>query len=473
MEWDVVIGLEVHTQLNTETKAFCSCKVTYGDAPNTHVCPVCLGYPGSLPVLNRELVNAAIMLGLSTDCRIRHFSTFARKNYFYPDLPKGYQISQYDDPICYDGVLDIVTSKGPKKIGITRIHMEEDAGKSIHGENGTAVDLNRCGTPLLEIVSEPDMTSPEEAYEYLTTIKQIVRYTGISDCNMEEGSMRCDANISLKPKGRKEFGTKTELKNMNSFHNVQKALEYEIERQRIVLEAGGIITQDTLLWDEQAGKTKTMRTKENSNDYRYFPEPDLTPVRLDDEWIERIAKTLPELPKARLNRFMSEFGLNKNDAEQLTSEKEIADYFEAVLKHFNQVKLAGNWVRNEILRILLASGKKIQNSPVSPVALAGLLKHLAAKDVTAQTAKAILDDMAETGKSASEIIKEKGLTQISDSAELETVVNTVIEENPAQLERIQNGEMKLLGFFIGQVMKKTQGKADQKAVRDIIMKKIK
>ncbi|MBN2781600.1 MAG: Asp-tRNA(Asn)/Glu-tRNA(Gln) amidotransferase subunit GatB, partial [Candidatus Marinimicrobia bacterium] len=318
MDWDIVIGLEVHVQLNTETKAFCSCRVSYGDAPNTHVCPVCLGYPGSLPVLNCEMVNSAVKLGLATHCLIRPFSKFARKNYFYPDLPKGYQISQYEDPICYDGYVDIETGGVKKRIGLTRIHMEEDAGKSMHGDTGTLIDLNRCGTPLLEVVSEPDIASPQEAYAYLTTLKQIVRYTGISDCNMEEGSMRCDANISIKPKGRKAFGTRTELKNMNSFRNVERALIYEAERQRGVLESGGTIVQQTLLWDDQSGSTKIMRSKEDSHDYRYFPEPDLSPVFVDEAWIETLRAALPELPEARKQRFIRDLGLNEEDAAILT-----------------------------------------------------------------------------------------------------------------------------------------------------------
>ncbi|MFA7630409.1 MAG: Asp-tRNA(Asn)/Glu-tRNA(Gln) amidotransferase subunit GatB, partial [Candidatus Neomarinimicrobiota bacterium] len=368
MDWDIVIGLEVHVQLNTKTKAFCACKVSYGDPPNTHVCPVCLGYPGSLPVLNRAVVDSAIKLGLATHCRIREYNTFARKNYFYPDLPKGYQISQYKDPICYEGYVDIAVRGEQKRIGLTRIHIEEDAGKSMHGEDGTLVDLNRCGTPLLEIVSEPDIHAPEEAYTYLNTLKQIVRYTGISDCNMEEGSMRCDANISIKPKGRKALGTRTELKNMNSFRNVERALKYEAERQRKVLESGAAVTQQTLLWDEQSNQTKAMRSKEDSHDYRYFPEPDLSPLRIDDAWIGRIRSSLPELPDARKKRFTELYGLTEEDAALLSSEKEIADYFENSLQTFNNPRLTGNWVKNEILRILSESGKSAAESPVTPAA---------------------------------------------------------------------------------------------------------
>ncbi|MFA6619083.1 MAG: Asp-tRNA(Asn)/Glu-tRNA(Gln) amidotransferase subunit GatB [Candidatus Neomarinimicrobiota bacterium] len=472
MDWDIVIGLEVHAQLNTETKAFCSCKVNYGDAPNTNVCPNCLAYPGSLPVLNKELVNSAIKLGLATNCKIRSLSTFSRKNYFYPDLPKAYQITQADDPICYEGYIDINVDDNEKRIGITRIHMEEDAGKSIHSEEGTLVDLNRCGTALLEIVSEPDISSPQEAYAYLTTLKQIVRYTHVSNCNMEEGSMRCDANISLKPKGQKELGTRTELKNMNSFKNVERALIYEINRQQEVLEAGGSITQQTLLWDEQSGKTKVMRGKENSHDYRYFPEPDLSPVSVDNNWIERIRKDLPELPFDRRGRFMDSFGFSKTDASVLTSEKEIADYFEETLKYFNGPKLVFNWLRNEVLRVLVDTGKNIENSPISPQALAELLNFLDKKKITAQTGKVVIDDMAVSGKSAKIIIEEKGLKQISDSSALEAMIDEVLSKHQDNVKRFQEGEEKLMGFFIGQIMRMSKGKADPALAREILLNKL-
>lgn len=472
MDWDIVIGLEVHAQLNAETKAFCSCKVNYGDAPNTNVCPNCLAYPGSLPVLNKELVNSAIKLGLATNCKIRPFSTFARKNYFYPDLSKGYQITQADDPISYEGYLDINVDGKEKRIGITRIHMEEDAGKSIHNEEGTLVDLNRCGTALLEIVSEPDISSPQEAYAYLTTLKQIVRYTGVSDCNMEEGSMRCDANISLKPKGQKELGTRAELKNMNSFKNVERALTYEIKRQQEVLEAGGKITQQTLLWDEQTEETKAMREKENSHDYRYFPEPDLSPVYVDEAWIESIRKDLPESPSKRTERFTESFDFSKTDASVLTSEKEIADYFEETLKFFNDPKLVFNWLRNEVLRILVDTGNSIENSPISPEAFAKLLAFLDKKEITAQTAKAVIDDMAVSGKSAKSIIEEKGLKQISDSSALEAMIDEVLAKNQDNVKRFQEGEEKLMGFFIGQIMRMSKGQADQAIAREILLKKL-
>ena len=472
MDWDIVIGLEVHVQLNTETKAFCSCKVNYGDEANTNVCPRCLAYPGSLPVLNKELVNSAIKLGLASNCSIRPYSTFARKNYFYPDLPKGYQISQYDDPICFDGFVDINVDGVEKRIGLTRIHMEEDAGKSMHSESGTLVDLNRCGTPLLEIVSEPDISSPQEAYAYLNTLKQIVRYTNVSDCNMEEGSMRCDANISIKPKGQKELGTRTELKNMNSFRNVERALIYEAKRQQEVLEQGGTITQQTLLWDDTAGKTKSMRSKENSHDYRYFPEPDLSPVYVNEAWINEMRAQLPELPAARIERFMKQFDFNLEEASVLTSEKEIADYFEMTLTYFDNPRLVLNWVRNEILRIIVDAGKNISESPVSPQALAELLHFLDKKEITAQTAKAVIDEMATSGKSAEHIIEEKGLKQISDTSALESMIDKIISENEVNVKRYQEGETKLLAFFIGQVMRNSKGQADQSVAREILLKKL-
>lgn len=472
MDWEIVIGLEVHVQLNTKTKAFCTCKVSYGEAANTQVCPVCLAYPGSLPVLNRAVVDAAIMLGLATHCKIREYNTFARKNYFYPDLPKGYQISQYKDPICYDGYVDIEVPEGQKRIGLTRIHIEEDAGKSMHGEGATLIDLNRCGTPLLEIVSEPDIHSPEEAYAYLNTLKQIVRYTGVSDCNMEEGSMRCDANISIKPKGETALGTRTELKNMNSFRNVERALKYEAARQKKVLESGGSVTQQTLLWNEQSGQTRIMRSKEDSHDYRYFPEPDLSPLRIDNAWTERIRKNLPELPEVRKKRLTVQYGLTEEDAALLSSEKEIADYFEVALQTFNNPRLTGNWVKNEILRIASESGKPVSESPVAPAALAGLLQFLDSNTITPQTAKTVLDDMATTGKTAADIIREKGLEQISDSSELENLIETILKENPAECERYHRGESKLLAFFIGQVMRLTKGKADQTLTRQILQKKL-
>jgi aspartyl-tRNA(Asn)/glutamyl-tRNA(Gln) amidotransferase subunit B len=468
MDWDIVIGLEVHVQLNTRSKAFCSCKTTYGAPPNTQTCPVCLGYPGTLPVLNRDVVKSAVKAGLATHCKIRHRSGFARKNYFYPDLPKGYQISQYDDPVCYDGYISIQTEAGQKEIGLIRIHMEEDAGKSMHSEEGTLIDLNRCGIPLLEIVSKPDIRSPQEAYTYLTTLKQIIRYTGISDCNMEEGSLRCDANLSVMPKGSKTFGTRTELKNMNSFRGVEKALMYEAKRQRKLLESGGKVVQETLLWNEQTQKAEPMRSKEESHDYRYFPEPDLVDVVLTDDMIRDIQNAMPELPDIKMKRFIKEYNLTEEDSIVLTSEKEIADYFEEAAKGFSNIALVNHWIRGEILRILKDKQLSIVDSPVSPERLRELLTFLEEKKITPQTAKSVLDDMAETGESAEKIIKKKGLMTISSSDELEKLIGDILDKHPSELEKYRSGKTQLFGFFMGQVMKATKGRADQKATRQIL-----
>ncbi|KUK91226.1 MAG: aspartyl/glutamyl-tRNA amidotransferase subunit B [Marinimicrobia bacterium 46_43] len=470
MDWEIVIGLEVHVQLNTHSKAFCSCKTAYGAPPNTQTCPVCLGYPGALPVLNRELVISAVKAGLTTHSKIRKRSGFARKNYFYPDLPKGYQISQYDDPICYDGYIEIPTESGHKKIGLIRIHMEEDAGKSMHDMDGTLIDLNRCGIPLLEIVSRPDIQSPQEAYSYLTTLKQLIRYIGISDCNMEEGSLRCDANLSVMPRGSNKFGTRTELKNMNSFRGVEKALAYEAKRQKEVLESGGTVVQETLLWNEQTQTAEPMRSKEESHDYRYFPEPDLVDVQLTDAMIADIKKTMPELPSERLQRFIRQYSLSEEDGLVLTSEREIADYFEEAVHDFPDTALMNHWVRGEILRILKEKQLRIEQSPVSPGQLKELLTYLIQKNITPQTAKTVLDTMAETGEAAGKIIEKKGLMSISTPDELDTLIRDILQKHPAELEKYRQGKTQLFGFFMGQVMKATKGRADQKITRQILEK---
>ncbi|MCD6234860.1 MAG: Asp-tRNA(Asn)/Glu-tRNA(Gln) amidotransferase subunit GatB [Candidatus Marinimicrobia bacterium] len=472
MDWEIVIGLEVHVQLNTRSKAFCSCKTTYGAPPNTQTCPVCLGYPGALPVLNREIVTSAVKAGFATHCKIRKRSGFARKNYFYPDLPKGYQISQYDDPICYDGYIEIPAEPGQKKIGLIRIHMEEDAGKSMHGDDGTLIDLNRCGIPLLEIVSKPDIRSPQEAYSYLTTLKQLIRYIGISDCNMEEGSLRCDANLSVMPKGSTTFGTRTELKNMNSFRGVEKALAYEAKRQIQVLESGGTVVQETLLWNEQAQTAEPMRSKEESHDYRYFPEPDLVDVQLTDAMIDEIKRSMPELPHERLARFIQQYKLSVEDGLVLTAEREIADYFEEAVRDFPDTTLMNHWVRGEILRILKERQLSIDQSPVSPEQLKELLTYLIHKKITPQTAKTVLDVMAETGEPAGKIIEEKGLMTISSPEELESLIRDILEKHPAELEKYRQGKNQLFGFFMGQVMKATKGRADQKVTRQILKKNL-
>jgi len=472
MDWEIVIGLEVHVQLNTRSKAFCSCKTTYGAPPNTQTCPVCLGYPGALPVLNREIVTSAVKAGFATHCKIRKRSGFARKNYFYPDLPKGYQISQYDDPICYDGYIEIPAEPGQKKIGLIRIHMEEDAGKSMHGDDGTLIDLNRCGIPLLEIVSKPDIRSPQEAYSYLTTLKQLIRYIGISDCNMEEGSLRCDANLSVMPKGSTTFGTRTELKNMNSFRGVEKALAYEAKRQIQVLESGGTVVQETLLWNEQAQTAEPMRSKEESHDYRYFPEPDLVDVQLTDAMIDEIKRSMPELPHERLARFIQQYKLSVEDGLVLTAEREIADYFEEAVRDFPDTTLMNHWVRGEILRILKERQLSIDQSPVSPEQLKELLTYLIHKKITPQTAKTVLDVMAETGEPAGKIIEGKGLMTISSPEELESLIRDILEKHPAELEKYRQGKNQLFGFFMGQVMKATKGRADQKVTRQILKKNL-
>ncbi|MCF7804860.1 MAG: Asp-tRNA(Asn)/Glu-tRNA(Gln) amidotransferase subunit GatB [Candidatus Marinimicrobia bacterium] len=474
MQFEPVIGLEVHAQLATHTKLFCSCHYEYGAAPNTQTCPVCLGMPGVLPVLNRQAVEYAIKMGLATDCTIRPFSRFARKNYFYPDLPKGYQISQYDEPLCYDGGVDIEYDDGEiKRIGLTRIHLEEDAGKSIHTKSGgTRVDFNRCGVPLIEIVSEPDIRSPEEARAYLNKLKQILLYLGVSDCNMEEGSLRCDANISIRPVGQEEFGTKTEMKNMNSFRGVERALQYEIERQTEVLESDGTITQDTLLWNETENRAERMRTKEEAEDYRYFPEPDLLPLEVSEEWLTDIESNMPELPGEKRQRFIDSYGLRDYDAGVLTDNRAVAAYFEDVAKESGEAQLAAKWVMGEVLRVLKDQSIAMEELSLEPRRFAGLLERVADKTVNNTVAKQIFDDMLNSAKTADEIIEEQGLKQVSDTSELETIVEGVIEANPDEYEKYKNGNPQLMGFFMGQVMQETQGKANPQKVKEILGEKL-
>jgi len=477
MEFETVIGLEVHAQLSTESKIFCSCSAEFGAPPNTHVCPVCMGMPGVLPVLNKKVVDYAIRMGLATNCTIAKHSIFARKNYFYPDLPKGYQISQFEEPLCQHGYVEIELDGRRKRIGITRIHMEEDAGKSVHAEefvskNETLVDLNRCGVPLIEIVSEPDMRSPREAYLYLTALKQILEYLEISDCNMEEGSLRCDANVSLQPVGAKEFGVKTEVKNMNSFHGVEKALEYEIERQRKVLLAGGKITQQTMLWNAKEGKIVPMRSKEEANDYRYFPEPDLVPLDVDPVWVNRIAQELPELPFQRKQRFIKEYALPDYNATVLTTSKYLADFFEDAMKLYKNSKTLSNWIMREVLRFLSEQKLEIQESLITPKNLVELLKLIDDDTINVNTAKSIFDEVAKTGKSPRKIVEDKGLAQVSDTSELETIIVNLIDSHPVELEKYLAGKENLIGFFMGQVMKATRGKANPKLVNELLRKKL-
>ena len=473
-EYEVVIGLEVHAQLKTNTKIFCSCSTKFGNEPNENTCPVCTGMPGVLPVLNRRAVEYGMKMAMAVDCTINHRSVFARKNYFYPDLPKGYQISQFDLPIAEHGHVMIKTSKGEKRIGITRIHMEEDAGKNIHSqtENVSFVDLNRTGVPLLEIVSEPDMRSAEEAVAYLKVLRSILVYLEICDGNLEEGSFRCDANVSIRPVGQEEFGTRTELKNMNSFRNIQRAIEYEVERQKDVLADGDKVIQQTRLFDAAKGVTRSMRGKEEAHDYRYFPDPDLVPLVVEEEQLKAWEQELPELPQARLVRFMDEFELPEYDAEVLTAEKDVADYFEQAVGVYAQPKKLSNWIMGEVLRILNDTGKTIRETPFGPDKLAGLVRIVDEDMVSGSIGKKILHEVFETGEDPQEYAKAKGMVQISDTSSIEVFVDEVIAENPDEVERFRNGEKKLTGFFVGQVMKKSRGKANPGLVNQLLAKKI-
>lgn len=461
MEFETVIGLEIHAQMKTKSKIFCGCSTEFGAPPNTHTCPVCLGMPGSLPVLNRQVVESAIKLGLATDSTINRTNQFARKNYFYPDLPKGYQISQFELPICERGSVEIeVEGQAPKTIGITRIHMEEDAGKLVHDERDPVsyVDLNRTGTPLLEIVSEPDLRSPEEAAAYLKKLHAIVRYLDICDGNMQEGSFRCDANISLRPMGQQEFGTRTELKNMNSFRNVQLALEYEVRRQRDVLLEGGKVVQQTLLWDPDRGRTEPMRGKEEAHDYRYFPDPDLIPVVVDEAWIERVRAELPELPDKRRQRFVNEIGLPDYDAAILIASRELADYFEVALDAFDNAKKLANFIGTELLRDY--GPERIGECPVKPQQLAKLMGMIEQGTISGKIAKTVFAEMLASGDDPEAIVKAKGLVQMSDEGALVALVREIIKANPDQVQQFREGKTKVMGFFVGQLMQKTKGQAN-------------
>jgi len=473
MEFETVIGLEIHTQMKTESKIFCGCSTTFGAPPNTHTCPVCLGMPGSLPVLNKQVVHSAIKLALACDFTINRRNQFARKNYFYPDLPKGYQISQFELPIAEYGKIDIEVEGGKKTIGITRAHMEEDAGKLVHSdtEPESYVDLNRAGTPLVEIVSEPDLRSPEEAVTYLKKLHAIVRYLDISDGNMQEGSFRCDANISLRPKGQKELGIRTELKNMNSFRNVQLALEYEERRQRDVLLDGGKVVQQTLLWNPDKNCTEPMRGKEEAHDYRYFPDPDLVPVEIDDAWIEKVRREMPELPEARRQRFMDVLELPEYDAEILTASRKLADFFEAVCAEYNNAKKVSNFIGTELLRDF--GPERIDQCPVAPKQLASLLLMVEKTTISGKIAKTVFADMLATGEDPEKIVKEKGLIQMSDTGELTAMVREIIEANPTQVQQFRDGKTKVIGFFVGQLMQKTKGKANPQMANKLFQNELK
>ena len=475
MKLETVIGLEIHAQLKTRSKIFCGCSTAFGAAPNTHTCPICLGMPGVLPVLNRKVVEFAIKLGLATGSTIKSFSQFARKNYFYPDLPKGYQTSQFDLPIIEHGCIEIEIDGGKKKIGITRIHMEEDAGKLIHDEHEPVsfVDLNRTGTPLLEIVSEPDMRSSEEAVAYLKKIHLLLRYLDICDGNMQEGSFRCDANISMRPLGQEQLGIRTELKNMNSFRNVQAALEFEIRRQRDLLLDGENVIQETLLWNPDKNRTESMRGKEDAHDYRYFPCPDLIPVVIDEAWIAEVRKLLPELPDERQKRFVADFGLPEYDARILTGTRELANYFERALQVCNAPKKLSNWIMTEFLREIKGDvGPWITSCKVVPESLGELIDLLEKGKISGKIAKTVFLVMMETGKPPLDIVKEQNLDQVSDHDELSALVKEIVAAHPSQAEEFKGGKTKLMGFFVGQLMQKTKGKANPQVANELFTKEL-
>ncbi len=468
-EFDVVIGLETHVQMATKTKCFCSCKVEFGAPPNTNVCPVCLALPGSLPVLNKTALEYAIKAALALNCTVHGLSIFARKNYFYPDLPKGYQISQYDKPLATDGFIDIKVDGKTERIRIHRLHMEEDAGKTIHEGKKSYVDLNRAGTPLMEIVTEPDINSAVGARLYLEKLRNIMRYIGVSDADMEKGQLRCDVNISLKPKGSEKFGTKVEIKNLNSFRFVQKAIEYEIERQAKLLRKGEEIVQETRLFDPSSGKTYTMRTKEEAHDYRYFPDPDLLPVRITKEQIEKIKQSLPELPDEKEKRYVEEFGLTEYDAGVLVADKDLAIFFEETVRLYQKnPKAIANWIINELLGRLNEKGLDITESPVKPEYIAQLVQLIDDKVISGKIAKDVFNEAFETKKSPKQIVEEKGLKQITDPEQIREIVRKVIEGNPKEVQKYKEGNTKLMGFFVGQVMKATKGKANPQLVNKIL-----
>lgn len=479
MAYEAVIGLEVHVELSTKSKVFCGCSTHFAAPPNTNVCPVCLGMPGVLPVMNRAVVESAVAVGLALGCTISKWSKMDRKNYFYPDLAKNYQISQYDLPLCHDGAIAIEVDGVPKTIGITRVHIEEDTARNVHtidGEGGgpsqSGVDFNRSGVPLLEIVSEPDIRSAQEAHAYLTALKQLLQYLDVSDCNMEEGSLRAEANISIRPAGQAAFGVKTEVKNVASFSGTQKAIEFEVARQREVLESGGKVVQETRGWDADRGITVSQRSKESAHDYRYFPEPDLVPIALDDAFVGRIRDAMPELPQARYARFQTAYGLNAYDAGVLTTTRAMADYFEETVRAGAPAKQAGNWIMGDLQALLVESKSDMAACKVSPADLAGMLVLIEEGTISGKIAKGLLPVMFETGKSPKALVEEKGLIQVSDTGAIEAAVREALAANPGPVADFRSGKKQAMGFLVGQIMKATQGKANPKLVNEILNREL-
>ena len=485
--WETIIGLEIHAQLSTESKIFCGCSTRFGDEPNANTCPVCLGLPGALPVLNRRVVELGARAALALGLHINSQSIFSRKNYFYPDLPKGYQISQFDKPFSANGELEIMTAERdeaghpvewlPKKIAITRLHLEEDAGKNVHEglpdiDRYSYIDLNRAGTPLAEIVTEPDFRTAWEAYDYVNHVRRALQWVGASEADMEKGNLRCEANVSVRKIGDERFGTKVELKNLNSVRFMHRAIEFEVRRQIEVLESGGRLQQETRLWDERAAETRVMRSKEEAHDYRYFPEPDLPPLNVSDEFVERVRMEMPELPEARRRRFMEQYQLSFSDASQLTSERSLADYYEAAVENSGNARTTANWLRSELLRELESAGLAASSSPVSAADMGAFVKLIDEDKISGKQGKDVLVEMFQTGKSAGAIIEERGLVQLSDSSEIESLVDTVLAANPEQLESYRAGKESLFGFFVGQVMKASQGKANPKIVNEVLKRKL-
>lgn len=472
MSFEAVIGLEVHVQLQTKTKIFCNDSTEFGGFDNEHICPVCTGMPGSLPVINERAVEFSIRTGLALGCEIRRSSVFARKQYFYPDLPKGYQISQYDHPLCENGVLEFVLKGETKRISITRAHMEEDAGKSTHHGDYSLINLNRAGIPLLEIVSGPDLRSAAEAAEYARTMRNIVRYLGVCDGNLEEGSLRCDCNVSIRKRGSEKLGTKVEIKNINSFRFIEKAIDYEIQRQIDCMETGEKIVQETRLYDPDKNRTFAMRAKEEAHDYRYFPDPDLLPLEVGEAWVERVKKDLPELPLARARRFASEYGLPEYDSDMLTQEKEIADYFESVARACGNAKAASNWVMTELMRELNESKLSVLKSPVEALSLGKMIALIDKGAISGKIAKTVFAEMWSTGKNPEVIVKEKGLAQITDSSAVEKIIDAILSAHPSEVDQFRSGKQKVFGFFVGQVMKASKGQASPELVNEILKKKL-